>query len=175
MSQALFTLAPTQMGAAVKPTARINQNTGSRSGVQMKGSMPTVGHRSMNNSKYVPSASNISRSGADVQMSAKSISASSNGVAKSQRFGGLSMSAAMSGNDYTCGQAMSMNADTSKWGRMTGGSSFTSNDFAGKMGNMASQARGINMKAQASASASEYSFNVSGSSMNVMKNHFGGA
>lgn len=174
MQSALFTIAQPINGTVVKQNVRINQNTSQR-GLKMRGGMPTVGAKSTHNIKFTPAGS--SRSGANVIMSAQSIFATNNGIAKnpSVRFGQFSMSA-ISGNDYFCGQGMSLNADTSKWGRMTGGSSFTNNDLATNMSNMANQAKAMTMNTQARAQSNDFSFSVScGSSMNVMKNHFGGA
>lgn len=113
---------------------------------------------------------------------ANSISASgaSNPLGARAQYSQFSQAAAISGNDYNVGQGMSMNADTSKWGKMTSGSSFTNNGIISAVSNLSNQVKGMgSFKTQAKAQSGDYSFNIAGASMSVRSNYqdatFGGA
>jgi len=171
MQQALFTLAaPANIGTAVNTNLRAN-NT-SRQGTQMRASVnQIVNARGAAGSKYVPSQVNASvRSGANTTKMSASISSSSgtsNSLGARAQYSQFSKAAAISGNDYNIGGGSSMNADTSKWGKM-GTTSFTKNDVLNTVSSASNQAKGMrSTKAQARAQCGDYSFNIAGASMSV--------
>lgn len=130
MQQALFTLAPTTIRTTVNTNLRVN-NT-SRQGTQIRASAnPIVNARGAAGPKYVPSQVNASvRSGVNSTKLSASISSSSgisNSLGARAQYSQFSKAAAISGNDYNIGGGSSMNADTSKWGKM-GTTSFTKSD-----------------------------------------------
>lgn len=169
MSQALFTLAPTNIGTAINTNIKVN-NT-SRQGTQLKASAkPIVNARGAAGSKYIPSQFNSSvRSGANTTKMTASMPSSSgisNSLGAKAQYSQFSK-ATISGNDYNIGGGSSMNADTSKWGKM-GTTSFNKNDVLNTVSSISNQAKGMrSTKAQTRAQCGDYSFNIAGASMSV--------
>ena len=170
MQQALFTLTQ-PVGTTVNTNIRVN-NT-SRQPTQIKASAnPVMGARGGIPSKYVPPQINgsVRANVSSAKMSASSSSGISNSLGARAQYSQFSQAAAISGNDYNIGGGVSMNADTTKWGKM-GKASFAKNDVLNTVSNISNQAKGMkSTRAQARAQCGDYSFNIAGASMSVKGN-----
>lgn len=134
--------------------------------------VPNMSVRGVASSKYVinVNAQDASRSVANmVSMSASSSNAgysASNQLGARAQYSNFS-SGLPSSNNYMAGEGMSMNSDTSKWGKQMGASSFNNNELIENMNNMAMRSKGMNMNSQPRAQCGDYSFNIAGASMSV--------
>lgn len=176
-TQSLFTMATTPM-SDVASRVQVKQNVSNRQSgapTQMRaGGMvnkPSLNSRSIN----APSASQRS-TGVSVSMSATNNlgSVSSSHSLAGKYYSNFSNAAAISSNNYLGGE-MSMNADTSKWGKMSQ-SNFSTGDISMNMQTMVNKAKNMvtgrsgAVKMNAQASCGDYSFSVDGGAMSVKDN-----
>ena len=169
-------MAPSAINATVKPSMKLNNTTSRQVISSMRVTIvPNMAVRGVGSAKYNVvnvNAQNASRSANIVAMSASSSNAGnsvSNQLGAKAQYSNFSLPS--SNNNYNMGlEGISMNSNTSKWGKQMGASSFNNNELVENMNSMAMKSKGMNMNSQLKArlaQCGDYSFNVAGASMSV--------